>query len=55
MPGDERPQEYIPVPDKQTQIQEKDVKKKQKFVPLFSKEGQSKDAIQLSGIMYSLL
>ncbi|XP_045216561.1 activating signal cointegrator 1-like [Mercenaria mercenaria] len=48
LPGEEPPEQPIPVPTKAVQP-DKDVKKKQKFIPLFSKEGQALSVVQLAG------
>lgn len=48
LPGEERPQQQLPAPVV-PKSQEQDVKKKQKFVPLFSKGGQSRSVVQLPG------
>ncbi|XP_060553293.1 activating signal cointegrator 1-like [Ruditapes philippinarum] len=47
LPGEEPPEQPLPVPTKPVQ-KDKDVKKK-KFVPLFSKEGQALSVVQLAG------
>lgn len=47
LPGEEPPEQPLPVPTRLQQT-EKDVKKK-KFVPLFSKEGQALSVVQLAG------
>ena len=47
LPGEEPPEQPLPVPTKPAQT-EKEVKKK-KFVPLFSKEGQALSVVQLAG------
>jgi len=51
LPGEERPVQSLPPPLKQ-QSAEKDVKKKNKFVPLYSKEGQAMSVVQLPGKCY---
>ncbi|KAH3840986.1 activating signal cointegrator 1-like [Dreissena polymorpha] len=48
MPGEEKPPPQLPPPER-TRPAEKDVKKKQKFVPLYSKEGQAMSVILIPG------
>lgn len=49
LPGEDTNVPSLPLPQK-TQSTEKEVKKKQKFVSLYSKEGQAKSIVQLAGM-----
>jgi len=54
LPGEERPNQQLPAPAA-PRSQEPDTKKKQKFVPLYSKEGQAKSVVQLPGTLITTM